>query len=367
LFRNVFENYFNDKAIGKVPGGIPEGALAIQAVCNDLPKFFAQGVEQAGERPLDYKCYGSCGQTNFSFSKVPWVACCRTNITRSVQRSYFIVLLFKEDMTGCYLTLNQGFTQYRNIFPTADLSRQYAMVGARLINQLVDTPHNFEVGPIDLATTSGLGKGYEAGSVLSRYYDRNNPRIEGDVLNDFGQLLEIYDRLAKVVPADVTDLLTGDEAAYQAATNMLANEPDEGEQDERPAALPQRNPAGQGGGWRRDAAQAARALRNAGHRCEIDPEHDTFISEATRLNYVEAHHLVPMAHQGDFQHSLDVPENIISLCPTCHRKIHFGPVAERSEMSARLLTERTEGLQRRGVEVTERRLRAIYRRETVQD
>ena len=31
---------------------------------------------------------------------------------------------------------------------------------------------------------------------------------------------------------------------------------------------------------------------------------------------MEAHHLIPMEFQDDFEHSIDVPENIISLCPT---------------------------------------------------
>ncbi|MBY0001439.1 HNH endonuclease [Priestia aryabhattai] len=39
---------------------------------------------------------------------------------------------------------------------------------------------------------------------------------------------------------------------------------------------------------------------------------------------MEAHHLIPMKKQNDYQNSIDVDGNIICLCPTCHRKIHVG-------------------------------------------
>ncbi|MYN45914.1 hypothetical protein GTP23_12735 [Pseudoduganella sp. FT93W] len=66
------------------------------------------------------------------------------------------------------------------------------------------------------------------------------------------------------------------------------------------------------------------ALKRAGFRCEIDPSHATFRSAASGNQFVEAHHLIPMAVQNQFESSLDVTENIISLCPTCHKHIHFG-------------------------------------------
>lgn len=31
-----------------------------------------------------------------------------------------------------------------------------------------------------------------------------------------------------------------------------------------------------------------------------------------------------MQYQKDFEKSLDVPENIVSLCSNCHNQIHYG-------------------------------------------
>ena len=36
------------------------------------------------------------------------------------------------------------------------------------------------------------------------------------------------------------------------------------------------------------------------------------------------HHLIPLRMQHDFENSLDVVGNIVSICPNCHRLIHYG-------------------------------------------
>lgn len=39
---------------------------------------------------------------------------------------------------------------------------------------------------------------------------------------------------------------------------------------------------------------------------------------------MEAHQLIPIGAQDDFNNSLDVDANIVCLCPNCHRKLHYG-------------------------------------------
>ncbi|HDY7447493.1 TPA: HNH endonuclease [Vibrio vulnificus] len=45
-----------------------------------------------------------------------------------------------------------------------------------------------------------------------------------------------------------------------------------------------------------------------------------FIKRSNGEPYLEVHHIIPLSQGG-----LDSLENVISLCPNCHRKIHFGP------------------------------------------
>ena len=55
-------------------------------------------------------------------------------------------------------------------------------------------------------------------------------------------------------------------------------------------------------------------------KCQVNHKHITFISN--EKNYVEGHHIIPMFQQKNYEFNLDDIDNIISLCPNCHRKIH---------------------------------------------
>lgn len=75
--------------------------------------------------------------------------------------------------------------------------------------------------------------------------------------------------------------------------------------------------------WNRDPKIAAKALRSANFVCELYPDLPTFTSRSSGNPFVEAHHLVPMKLQEDFDVSLDVVDNICALSPFAHRKIHL--------------------------------------------
>ncbi|MEF9961710.1 MAG: HNH endonuclease [Erysipelotrichaceae bacterium] len=66
------------------------------------------------------------------------------------------------------------------------------------------------------------------------------------------------------------------------------------------------------------------ALSLAGFNCELDSQHKSFVRNVDKRNYTEGHHLIPIKAQSEFNYSLDVESNIVSLCPNCHRMIHYG-------------------------------------------
>ncbi|MFT5675217.1 MAG: hypothetical protein ACI808_001147 [Paraglaciecola sp.] len=112
----------------------------------------------------------------------------------------------------------------------------------------------------------------------------------------------------------------------------------------------------------RDTQTAKKALINARYKCEFDEEHQTFTSGSTQNNYVEAHHLVPVSltNTSEFKFKLDVIENLIALCPNCHRAIHYGDAATKMEILTKLFTERHEKLNERGIEITLEQIFTIY-------
>lgn len=100
-----------------------------------------------------------------------------------------------------------------------------------------------------------------------------------------------------------------------------------------------------------------RAIVYAGYQCNIDGNHESFIAKNGKT-YMEAHHLIPMSAQDDFENSLDVDANIISLCPVCHRKLHHG--IDIDDDLRRLFNSRVELLKQSGIEITLVDLKKYY-------
>jgi hypothetical protein len=85
------------------------------------------------------------------------------------------------------------------------------------------------------------------------------------------------------------------------------------------------------------------------YKCEFDSFHQTFLTE-DYLQYTESHHLLPMAAKKNYRNvNLDCLENLVSLCPNCHRAIHYGHAVLRSKMANKLLQQRSKMLMQVGL------------------
>lgn len=110
----------------------------------------------------------------------------------------------------------------------------------------------------------------------------------------------------------------------------------------------------------RDPNAAREALASANYVCEIDRDHETFVCAELGRSYVEAHHLMPLSRQPSHPANLDVPANIIALCPNCHRKIHYGNARDRQEMLSRLYLDRQSRLEASNLDFTISQLFQAY-------
>ena len=109
---------------------------------------------------------------------------------------------------------------------------------------------------------------------------------------------------------------------------------------------------------RRNRKTSLNALQKAGYRCENDPSHETFIKAGKEIPYMEPHHLIPLAYQKCFKVPLDVEENIVCLCPNCHRFIHYGRGKEK--LALKLFRKRQEYLIKAGIDIKESELMEMY-------
>ncbi len=92
----------------------------------------------------------------------------------------------------------------------------------------------------------------------------------------------------------------------------------------------------------RDPRMAALRFLSSDYKCEIEPLHRTFTAERTQKQYVEAHHFIPMKFQGMFNEPLDCLDNIVSLCPNCHRQIHHAVTDQKYEIIRGIYQKRAE-------------------------
>jgi 5-methylcytosine-specific restriction protein A len=93
----------------------------------------------------------------------------------------------------------------------------------------------------------------------------------------------------------------------------------------------------------RSLLAASTAIIAAKFQCEVDPLHETFTCSATGKPYVEAHHLMPLSTQGKLGKStnVDIPENILALCPMCHRRLHHQEESGRKVLLTQLFSNRS--------------------------
>lgn len=92
--------------------------------------------------------------------------------------------------------------------------------------------------------------------------------------------------------------------------------------------------------YARNRKVALTSMKNSGYVCEFDKTHELFISRLTGKPYVEAHHLIPMQFQAEFQKTLDTETNIFCLCPNCHRAVHYAQTDTTKNILENLITRR---------------------------
>ena len=87
--------------------------------------------------------------------------------------------------------------------------------------------------------------------------------------------------------------------------------------------------------YRRDPRVRTQVLQIAKGRCECCGEPGFLTKSGER--YLETHHVVGVSERGP-----DTPDNIVAVCPMCHRKAHFS--ADHIQIERKML----EAIRRRG-------------------
>lgn len=108
-----------------------------------------------------------------------------------------------------------------------------------------------------------------------------------------------------------------------------------------------------------------KAKERVEYKCELEElctcESHYFTSKETKKNYVEIHHFIPREFSNDFEKTIEVIENYVSLCPRCHRMIHKAVDRERDVLIAFLFNKRKGSLDLKGLKISLDEIKKYYK------
>ncbi|MFC1934137.1 MrcB family domain-containing protein [Chloroflexota bacterium] len=272
-------------------------------LANSLRHDFPSQISSLIPDKKRYISRGSAGMAKWT--DCPWVATLNTLVTTSPQRGFYMVYLFREDMAGVYLSLNQGITDLRNAHGVA--ARDILVSHGTLYrSQLYPIPSRCSLRSIDLATTSPSTRSafYESGNVCAVYYDRNNVPTDDVLISDYNLLLSLYERLIQRQNLESAAVQLGEEGSKQGQfIEDLANL--------RMHERIDRNPK-----------LSAKVKSILGYTCQACGFNYSRVYGPLGVGFIEAHHLVPLSQLKGQIICLDPSKDFAVLCSNCHGMIH---------------------------------------------
>lgn len=90
-----------------------KGHPLLDLICREIKDTLFKVVDLD---PNIYHVAGSVGKGRWA--EIPWISIFLKNLTTSATRGYYIVYLFSADGSGVYVSLNQGWTYFKEKYGT---------------------------------------------------------------------------------------------------------------------------------------------------------------------------------------------------------------------------------------------------------
>lgn len=153
-------------------------------------------VQTAKVSEQSYKIQSSAGKGQWAI--IPWIAIFDKDITTTAEYGYYIVYLFSADMKKIYLSLNQGWTYFKEQYKVKQAKDKIKKVSQMWKNKLKSGLNDFSYAPIDMrynGSGSTLPKGYELGHICGKEYDSNTIPPEEELIQDLQKMISLYREL----------------------------------------------------------------------------------------------------------------------------------------------------------------------------
>lgn len=135
----------------------------------------------------------SIGKGNWA--NVPWVALLDSRETNTTQHGVYAVYLFRRDMSGVYLTFNQGVTEPKKRLGDTKGRRFLAENADELrkgCRSLADAGFSLD-NNIDLRVDAGVGADYEGSTIAYKLYSQGRVPSDQELLRDLHAVVKAYD------------------------------------------------------------------------------------------------------------------------------------------------------------------------------
>lgn len=382
--RNLVFNYnnFEDSLVDQFRGAISKYGYVsrknftenetVKIITKVIPGLIAKSL---GIDVQKFLVKGSGGKSQPA--EVPWISIFMRDITKTATKGLYLVFLIKADLSGMYLSLNQGFTYFKDNYGAKE-GKVKIKNAASEMRKVLNTIPKDSLKDIDLECSNTLGKGYCAGNIAAKYYSMDDMPSDNELINDIREYLTSYEELRGIIGNRTLEQfydylllkddgyeLTEDEE-IEAVDKVLASgkinkeETVEFKGEKKPKKGSVIDNKGKKA-YPRDPKVAANAIKIAEYKCEVDGHHASFIRRSNGKNYTESHHLIPLNCQDNFEFSLDVEENICSVCSNCHNCIHYGSDEERVVLLKKLYNERKDHLDKVGLNISFDDLKKYYK------
>ena len=195
--KTVFDNILSNYLLARQKPFRREHAL--WEVFEELSERFQKSISKHPTLAVKW----SVGKGNWA--RVPWIAFFDSRETNSTQTGVFPVYLFREDMAGVYLALNQGIGVLKEKHGTLESRRILRERAEHLRRDLVmlhgmkDRDFSLD-NKIDLYVNRGLEKDFEASVIGYKFYRHDEIPNDSEMLDDLEQLLRTHDKYLELQP-----------------------------------------------------------------------------------------------------------------------------------------------------------------------
>lgn len=124
---------------------------------------------------------------------VPWAALLDKRETDTIAKGLHVIFLFREDMSGVYLAMGLGITEFKEAHPHTWPGEVETKVTELRTRFGYLTNWGFRVGPgFDLRSKTERGKSYGTGVSVHKLYERDNLPSDWEIEQDLATLLTAY-------------------------------------------------------------------------------------------------------------------------------------------------------------------------------